>query len=170
MELSSCALGSVKLLDNYVLQSLPCPISPASPCDPPPNLLFTSSRSLHSLYCVLSLQRKMFLLFVHRVEDVWVSNLKPRISFNFHVTSPGNVSDIIPRPEVEGAIRMSRSRINDAFRLDDNSLEFLGIQPTLGPPYQPPVTIWLIVFGVVMAVVVVGIVVLIITGIRDRRK
>nr|ALJ94035.1 angiotensin converting enzyme 2 [Rhinolophus alcyone] len=103
-------------------------------------------------------------------EDVWVSNLKPRISFNFYVTSPRNLSDIIPRPEVEGAIRMSRSRINDAFRLDDNSLEFLGIQPTLGPPYQPPVTIWLIVFGVVMAVVVVGIVVLIITGIRDRRK
>nr|QMQ39211.1 angiotensin-converting enzyme 2 [Rhinolophus sinicus]QMQ39220.1 angiotensin-converting enzyme 2 [Rhinolophus sinicus] len=119
--------------------------------------------------------REYFLKEKHQTilfgaENVWVSNLKPRISFNFHVTSPGNLSDIIPRPEVEGAIRMSRSRINDAFRLDDNSLEFLGIQPTLGPPYQPPVTIWLIVFGVVMAVVVVGIVVLIITGIRDRRK
>lgn len=66
--------------------------------------------------------------------------------------------------------RMSRSRINAAFRLDDNSLEFLGIQPTLGPPYQPPVTIWLIVFGVVMGVVVIGIGVLIFTGIRDRKK
>lgn len=65
---------------------------------------------------------------------------------------------------------MSRSRINDAFRLDDNSLEFLGIQPTLSPPYQPPVTIWLIVFGVVMGVVVVGIVLLIVSGIRNRRK
>lgn len=65
---------------------------------------------------------------------------------------------------------MSRSRINDAFRLDDNTLEFLGIQPTLGPPYQPPVTVWLIAFGVVMGLVVVGIVVLIATGIRGRRK
>uniref|UniRef100_A0A8C0SJM8 Angiotensin-converting enzyme n=1 Tax=Canis lupus familiaris TaxID=9615 RepID=A0A8C0SJM8_CANLF len=105
------------------------------------------------------------------VEDnVWVSDLKPRISFNFFVTSPGNVSDIIPRTEVEEAIRMYRSRINDVFRLDDNSLEFLGIQPTLGPPYEPPVTIWLIVFGVVMGVVVVGIVLLIFSGIRNRRK
>lgn len=65
---------------------------------------------------------------------------------------------------------MSRGRINDAFRLDDKSLEFLGIQPTLGPPYQPPVTIWLIVFGVVMGVVVVGIVLLIFSGVRNRRK
>ncbi|XP_019522936.1 PREDICTED: angiotensin-converting enzyme 2 [Hipposideros armiger] len=103
-------------------------------------------------------------------EDVRVSDRKPRVSFNFFVTSPNHVSDIIPRTEVEAAIRMSRSRINDAFRLDDNSLEFLGIQPTLGPPYQPPVTIWLIVFGVVMGVVVVAIGLLIFTGIRDRRK
>lgn len=66
--------------------------------------------------------------------------------------------------------RLSRSRINDVFRLDDNTLEFLGIYPTLSPPYEPPVTIWLIVFGVVMGLVVVGIVVLVITGIRDRRK
>ncbi|XP_004415448.1 PREDICTED: angiotensin-converting enzyme 2 [Odobenus rosmarus divergens] len=105
------------------------------------------------------------------VEDnVRVNNLKPRISFTFFVTSPGNTSRIIPRADVEEAIRMSRGRINDAFRLDDNSLEFLGIQPTLGPPYQPPVTIWLIVFGVVMGVVVVGIVLLIFSGIRNRRK
>ncbi|XP_071462140.1 angiotensin-converting enzyme 2 isoform X2 [Marmota flaviventris] len=103
-------------------------------------------------------------------EDVWVSDLKPRISFNFFVTTPQNASDIIPRTDVEKAIRMSRGRINGVFRLDDNSLEFLGIQPTLGPPYQPPVTIWLIVFGVVMGLIVVGIVILIFTGIRDRRR
>ncbi|XP_024425698.2 angiotensin-converting enzyme 2 [Desmodus rotundus] len=105
-----------------------------------------------------------------RAEDVWVSDLKPRVSFNFFVTSPNSVSDIIPRSEVEEAIRKSRSRINDAFRLDDNSLEFLGIQPTLEPPYQPAVTIWLIAFGVVMGLVVVGIGVLIFTGIRERKR
>lgn len=66
--------------------------------------------------------------------------------------------------------RLFRGRINDVFQLDDNSLEFLGIQPTLRPPYEPPVTIWLIIFGVVMGVVVIGIIVLIFTGIRDRRK
>ncbi|XP_054437165.1 angiotensin-converting enzyme 2 isoform X1 [Pteronotus mesoamericanus] len=104
------------------------------------------------------------------VEDVHVRNLKPRISFNFFVTTPKNMSDIIPRSEVENAIRMFRGRINGAFLLDDNSLEFLGIQPKLELPSQPPVTIWLIVFGVVMGVVVIGIAVLIFTGIRDRRK
>lgn len=102
--------------------------------------------------------------------DVWVSDLKPRVSFNFFVTSPKNVSDIIPRSEVEEAIRMSRGRINDIFGLNDNSLEFLGIYPTLKPPYEPPVTIWLIIFGVVMGTVVVGIVILIVTGIKGRKK
>nr|QHX39726.1 angiotensin I converting enzyme 2 [Oryctolagus cuniculus] len=103
-------------------------------------------------------------------EDVRVSDLKPRISFNFFVTAPNNVNDIIPRNEVEEAISMSRSRINDIFRLDDNSLEFVGIQPTLEPPYESPVPIWLVVFGVVMGMIVIGIVVLIFTGIKDRRK
>ncbi|XP_008062810.1 angiotensin-converting enzyme 2 [Carlito syrichta] len=119
--------------------------------------------------------RKYFLVVKNQmmpfgVENVWISDLKPRVSFNFFVTSPKNLNDIIPRTEVEEAIRMSRGRINNAFHLDDNTLEFLGIQPTLAPPSQPPITIWLIVFGVVMGVVVVGIFVLIFTGIRDRKK
>ncbi|XP_036295422.1 angiotensin-converting enzyme 2 [Pipistrellus kuhlii] len=113
---------------------------------------------------------KMNKTIPFRAEDVRVSDEKKRVSFKFFVTSPTNISDIIPRSEVEDAIRMSRSRINDAFRLDDNTLEFLGVQPTLGPPYQPPVSIWLIIFGVVMGVVVIGIGVLIFTGIRDRKK
>lgn len=103
-------------------------------------------------------------------EDIRVSDLSPRVSFNFFVTSPKNASDVIPRSEVEEAIRMSRGRINDVFGLDDNSLEFLGIHPTLEPPYQPPVTIWLIIFGVVMGMVVVGIIILIVTGIKGRKK
>ncbi|XP_075855690.1 angiotensin-converting enzyme 2 [Microcebus murinus] len=104
------------------------------------------------------------------VEDVWVNDFKPRISFTFFVTAPKNVSDIIPRTEVEKAISMSRSRINDVFGLDDNTLEFLGIQPTLSPPYESPISIWLIAFGIVMGLVVVATVVLIFTGIRNRKK
>lgn len=65
---------------------------------------------------------------------------------------------------------MSRGRINEAFRLDDNTLEFVGILPTLAAPYEPPVTIWLIVFGVIMGLVVIGFIALIITGQRDRKK
>uniref|UniRef100_G1NPB7 Collectrin-like domain-containing protein n=1 Tax=Meleagris gallopavo TaxID=9103 RepID=G1NPB7_MELGA len=66
--------------------------------------------------------------------------------------------------------KMSRGRISEAFRLDDNTLEFEGIVPTLATPYEPPVTIWLILFGVVMSLIVIGVIVLIITGQRDRRK
>jgi len=65
---------------------------------------------------------------------------------------------------------MSRGRISEAFRLDDNTLEFDGIVPTLATPYKPPVTIWLILFGVVMSLIVIGVIVLIITGQRDKRK
>lgn len=66
--------------------------------------------------------------------------------------------------------RMSRGRINEAFRLGDNTLEFVGILPTLATPYEPPVTVWLIIFGVVISLVVIGVIVLIITGQRDRKK
>ena len=65
---------------------------------------------------------------------------------------------------------MSRGRISEAFRLDDNTLEFDGLVPTLATTYKPPVTIWLILFGVVMSLIVIGVIVLIITGQRDKRK
>lgn len=66
--------------------------------------------------------------------------------------------------------RLSRGRINDAFQLDDHTLEFDGIPATLSPPVEQPVEVWLIVFGVVMGVVVLMGLFLIISGIRDRRK
>uniref|UniRef100_A0A8C3LEC6 Angiotensin-converting enzyme n=1 Tax=Chrysolophus pictus TaxID=9089 RepID=A0A8C3LEC6_CHRPC len=105
-----------------------------------------------------------------QVTDIHVGEETQRVSFYFTVSMPGNVSDIVPRADVESAIRMSRGRISEAFRLDDNTLEFEGIVPTLATPYEPPVTIWLILFGVVMSLIVIGVIVLIITGQRDRRK
>lgn len=73
--------------------------------DPPP-ISFSPAGEVFVLFTVSSVPPgKMFLLFLHREEDVWVSDLKPRISFNFFVTSPKNMSDIIPRTEVEEAIR-----------------------------------------------------------------
>ncbi|NXG01256.1 ACE2 enzyme, partial [Sakesphorus luctuosus] len=102
--------------------------------------------------------------------DIHVGEQTQRISFYITVSMPGNISDIVPKDNVEDAIRMSRGRINEAFRLDDSTLEFVGILPTLATPYEPPVTIWLIVFGVVIGLVVIGVIALIITGQRDRRK
>ncbi|NWT40769.1 ACE2 enzyme, partial [Chroicocephalus maculipennis] len=102
--------------------------------------------------------------------DVHAEQQTQRISFYLTVSMPGNISDIVPKTDVEDAIRMSRGRINEAFRLDDNTLEFVDILPTLAAPYEPPVTIWLIIFGVVIGMVVIGVIVLIITGQRDRKK
>ncbi|XP_038612998.1 angiotensin-converting enzyme 2 [Tachyglossus aculeatus] len=104
-----------------------------------------------------------------QTDDVIIYHETSRISFYFKVQNRKD-NTILPKQEVEKAIRMSRGRINKAFQLDDNTLEFLGISPTLAPPNVPPVTIWLILFGVVMGVVVIGIVVLIATGIRDRKR
>ncbi|NXJ08219.1 ACE2 enzyme, partial [Odontophorus gujanensis] len=104
-----------------------------------------------------------------QVADIHIGEETQRISFYLTVSMPGNVGDIVPRADVENAIRMSRGRINEAFKLDDNTLEFEGIVPTLATPYEPPVTVWLIIFGVVMSLIVIGVIVLIITGQRDRR-
>ncbi|XP_060091098.1 angiotensin-converting enzyme 2 [Heteronotia binoei] len=105
-----------------------------------------------------------------RSVNIHVGDVTPRISFHFIVTMPNNDSDIVPRSEVEEAIRKSRGRINEIFQLDDQTLEFIGIPPTLAPPYTPPVTVWLILFGIVMGIVTVGIIVLIIKGQRNQRK
>ncbi|NXU26899.1 ACE2 enzyme, partial [Thalassarche chlororhynchos] len=105
-----------------------------------------------------------------QITDIHVGEQTQRISFYLTVSMPGNISDVVPKADVENAIRMSRGRINEAFRLDDDTLEFVGILPTLATPYEPPVTIWLIIFGVVISLVVIGVIVLIITGQRDRKK
>ncbi|NWS71289.1 ACE2 enzyme, partial [Crotophaga sulcirostris] len=105
-----------------------------------------------------------------QITDVHIGEETQRISFYLAVSMPGNISDFVPKADVENAIRMSRGRINEAFKLDDNTLEFVGILPTLATPYEPPVTIWLIIFGVVIGLVVIGVIVLIITGQRNRKK
>uniref|UniRef100_A0A673AP58 Angiotensin-converting enzyme n=1 Tax=Sphaeramia orbicularis TaxID=375764 RepID=A0A673AP58_9TELE len=63
-----------------------------------------------------------------------------------------------------------RGRINNAFQLDDKTLEFVGILTTMAPPVEQPVEVWLVVFGVVMGVVVLAGVYLIFSGFRQRKK
>ncbi|KAJ6667565.1 hypothetical protein lerEdw1_016686 [Lerista edwardsae] len=104
-----------------------------------------------------------------QAKDVHVGEETQRISFIFAVTMP-DTTDLVPKSEVEAAIRLSRGRINEVFMLNDQTLEFIDILPTLAPPYEPPVTVWLIVFGVVLGIVAIALVALIITGQRDRRR
>ncbi|XP_033864484.2 collectrin-like [Acipenser ruthenus] len=104
------------------------------------------------------------------VSSVIVCDETPRVSFWFVVTNPNNTATLIPKNAVEEAVRLSRNRINSAFLLSDKTLQFLGIPPTLAPPSQPSLPVWLIVFGVVMGIVTTGILALIIIGFIQRKK
>ncbi|XP_037339303.2 angiotensin-converting enzyme 2 [Pungitius pungitius] len=103
-------------------------------------------------------------------ENIHVYKVTPRISFYMAVTDPASNSTYIPKADVEAAVRLSRRRINDAFQLDDRTLEFEGILATLAPPVEQPVQVWLVVFGVVMGVVVLAGVYLVVSGVRERKK
>ncbi|XP_053312925.1 angiotensin-converting enzyme 2 [Spea bombifrons] len=106
-----------------------------------------------------------------RTSNVHISNETPRISFKFYVSMPGTSGiEIVPKMKVVDAIRMSKGRINSAFMLDDYSLEFLDIPPTLASPSQQSFEVWLVVFGVVAAIIVTALVVLIVLGQRDKKK
>uniref|UniRef100_A0A8C2WBB9 Angiotensin-converting enzyme n=1 Tax=Cyclopterus lumpus TaxID=8103 RepID=A0A8C2WBB9_CYCLU len=107
---------------------------------------------------------------VFTAENVLAYKETPRISFYILVTNPANLTMHIPKEDVEAAIRLSRGRINDAFQLDDSTLEFVGIPATLAPLVEQPVEVWLVVFGVVMGIVVLGGLFLVISGVRDRKK
>ncbi|XP_064928642.1 collectrin isoform X3 [Columba livia] len=66
--------------------------------------------------------------------------------------------------------QMNRNRINNAFLLSDQTLQFLKITSTLSPPVEPSTPIWLIVFGVVLCLIVAGILFLVVAGIQQRKK
>uniref|UniRef100_A0A8C6EPB0 Collectrin-like domain-containing protein n=1 Tax=Marmota marmota marmota TaxID=9994 RepID=A0A8C6EPB0_MARMA len=73
-------------------------------------------------------------------------------------------------PVLELPARMNRNRINNVFFLNDQTLEFLKIPSTIAPPMDPPVPIWIIIFGVIFCIVIVAITLLVLSGIRQRRR
>eukprot|EP00071_Canis_lupus_P038525 XP_022272082.1 collectrin isoform X2 [Canis lupus familiaris] len=103
------------------------------------------------------------------ISHVLLCNVTQRVSFWFVVTDPSK-NHTLPAVEIESAIRMNRNRINNAFFLNDQSLEFLKIPTTLAPPTDPSVPIWIIIFGVIFCIVIVAVVLLILSGIRERRS
>ncbi|XP_075706998.1 angiotensin-converting enzyme 2 [Rhinoderma darwinii] len=102
-------------------------------------------------------------------KDVQIYDETERVSFYFYVTMPKEIGNIILKSDVEAAVRLSKERINSAFLLNEDSLEFLGIPPTLSAPAEQSVTVWLVVFGVLAGLLVIALVVLLVLGQRDRK-
>ncbi|KAG3271723.1 hypothetical protein H1C71_029939 [Ictidomys tridecemlineatus] len=103
------------------------------------------------------------------ISHVLLCNVTQRVSFWFVVTDPSK-NHTLPAVEVQSAIRMNRNRINNVFFLNDQTLEFLEIPSTIAPPMDPPVPIWIIIFGVIFCIVIVAITLLVLSGIRQRRR
>nr|XP_012640213.1 collectrin [Microcebus murinus] len=104
------------------------------------------------------------------IAHVLLCNVTQRVSFWFVVTDPSK-NHTLPAAEIQSAIRMNRNRINNAFSLSDQTLEFLKIPSTLAPPVDPSVPIWIIIFGVIFCIIIVATTLLILSGIwQSRRK
>ncbi|XP_045438246.1 collectrin isoform X2 [Pipistrellus kuhlii] len=103
------------------------------------------------------------------ISHVLLCNITRRVSFWFVVTDPTKTYTL-PADEIQSAIRMNKNRINNAFSLNDQTLEFLKIPSTLAPPTDPSVPVWIIIFGVVFCIVIVAITLLVLSGIRQRRR
>ncbi|XP_020642423.3 collectrin [Pogona vitticeps] len=105
-----------------------------------------------------------------QVSNVLLCNVTQRVSFWFVVSNSSTNTATVPKSDVEAAIRKNRHRINGAFFLSDDTLQFLQISTTLAPPVEQSVQTWLIVFGVVLSIIVAGIVFLVTSGIHQRRR
>ncbi|XP_004866167.1 collectrin [Heterocephalus glaber] len=103
------------------------------------------------------------------ISHVLLCNVTQRVSFWFVVTDPLK-NHTLPADEVQWAIRMNRNRINNVFFLNDQTLEFLKIPSTLAPPTDPSVPIWIIIFGVIFGIIIVATTLLVLSGIRQRRR
>uniref|UniRef100_A0A8C4Q1Y8 Angiotensin-converting enzyme n=1 Tax=Eptatretus burgeri TaxID=7764 RepID=A0A8C4Q1Y8_EPTBU len=102
--------------------------------------------------------------------NVYLLNETPRISFYLMVNDPRNTTKLFSRADLLNAISGVRGRLNSAFLLSDSTLEFEGLHSKLVSPTLPSYPVWLVVFGVIMTIILVGLVALIVQGHLSRRK
>ncbi|XDB67117.1 hypothetical protein ABFV05_020733 [Capra hircus] len=140
----------------------------------PPTVVPFAWQSSKSYSFILHPTVSLFLLimcffFSSHHSHVLLCNVTQRVSFWFVVTDPSR-NHTLPAVEVQSAIRMNRNRINNAFFLNDQTLEFLRIPSTLAPPTDPSVPIWIIIFGVIFCIVLVATMLLILSGFQQHRR
>ncbi|CAI9539376.1 unnamed protein product [Staurois parvus] len=104
-----------------------------------------------------------------QISNILLCNVTQRVSFWFVVTTPSNSSKPIDSTKVKNAIRLERNRINSAFLLNDNTLEFVDIPPTIAPVASSSNQSWIIVFGVVVGILGLASILLTISGVKRYR-
>ncbi|XP_072287395.1 collectrin [Pyxicephalus adspersus] len=105
-----------------------------------------------------------------QISNILLCNVTQRVSFWFVVTTPSNNSKPMDSSEVKNAIRLERNRINSAFLLSDDTLEFVDIPPTMAPVAISSSDSWLIVFGVMVGLLGVASIYLLVSGIKRYKK
>ncbi|KAM9384254.1 collectrin [Pholidichthys leucotaenia] len=105
-----------------------------------------------------------------QVSNILVCRETQRVSFWFVVTSSMDNSTLISKEMVREAVRKSRDRINGAFQLTDQTLEFLGIEAIMPPQPEHIDSRWMIVFSVFISLVVFVLLLMIMLSVVQKKR
>uniref|UniRef100_A0A7N8Y3K2 Angiotensin-converting enzyme n=1 Tax=Mastacembelus armatus TaxID=205130 RepID=A0A7N8Y3K2_9TELE len=142
------------------------------------------TRALHTIAGDVKMEARPLLNYFQKLHD-WLKaeNKKHNRTVGWKTTYSWNANELyLFKANIAYALRqyysqknesllftLFRGRINDAFQLDDRTLEFVGVPATLAPPVEQPVEVWLVLFGVVMGLVVLMGLYLVISGLVFKK-
>uniref|UniRef100_A0A8C6P5G3 Collectrin-like domain-containing protein n=1 Tax=Nothobranchius furzeri TaxID=105023 RepID=A0A8C6P5G3_NOTFU len=103
------------------------------------------------------------------LSNILVCNETAPVSLWFVVTSPLDPTLLVDKEDVAAAVRKFRHRINCVFLLTDLTLEFVDLYPTLAEPAKLRLSVYLVVFLVMMSVIGAVMVVLFVSTVRELK-